>query len=154
MTKFCLNQWNKNKDKLRAVFKTEIQWDTCSYKDLIVAVVENVLNNDNPSEQWDATRIHEIDDGDYQGTLLYLIPMITYQPAEYEYLITFVEYGSCNVCDTLQNIQSLGEYSAKTLNEEQVELYMTLCKEILANIKKPFNTGWRHDEKFDEVTIN
>lgn len=152
MTKFCLSQWNKNKDKLRAVFQTEDQWLTCSYKDLVGAVVENVLNNhDEPVGYWDASKIHEIDDGDYQGTLLFLIPMDTYQPAEHEYLITFVDYGSCSGCDTLKYAQSIGEYSAKSLSEKQAELYMTLCKDILANMKKPFNTGWRHDEKFDVV---
>ena len=96
----------------------------------------------------DLEKITEIDNGDYQGTLLFLIPFDTYQPFEYEYLMTFVGYGSCSGCDTLQSIQH--GYHQK-LTEGQVNDFMTLCKDILTNTIRPYNCGWREQEVFNQA---
>lgn len=50
----------------------------------------------------DPDKIHVIDDGDYQGTLVYVIPEKCYQPSDYWYVRIY--YGSCSGCDTLQGI--------------------------------------------------
>jgi hypothetical protein len=50
----------------------------------------------------DIDRIHKIDDGDYQGILLFVIAEEGYQPDTY--WVTSVRYGSCSVCDTLESI--------------------------------------------------
>lgn len=55
----------------------------------------------------DLTRIHEIDDGDYQGTLLFVVAAQGYQPSTY--WATKVSYGSCSGCDTLEAIWDMGE---------------------------------------------
>jgi hypothetical protein len=75
--------------------------------------------------------LHCIDDGDYQGTLLFLIPEDTYQPDNYYYVK--VEYGSCSGCDTLESIR---DYDSDTPNDEQVKDYMTLCLHIIQKFKK------------------
>ena len=85
---------------------------------------------------FDIGNLHEIDDGDYQGTLLYIIPKKTYQPSYWEYVATYVYYGSCSGCDTLLGILSYGE---DLPNEVQVKEYAELCLDILQHCKYPFN---------------
>lgn len=50
--------------------------------------------------------VTRIDDGDYQGTLLYFWHMDHYQPEPQKYFWTFINYGSCSVCDTMLGIES------------------------------------------------
>ena len=152
MIKYCLEKWDANKELLRKAL-SEANLTECVYLDLVKMVVRYVLNDENEYDydRWDYDRITEIDNGDYQGTLLYLIPKNTYQPAEYEYLMAFVDYGSCSGCDTLQYLQSL-IYPNQT--EKDVADFMKLCKDILTSIIKPYNYGWRHDERFDVCEVN
>ena len=143
MIKYCLKKWDENKDDLELALRRYSNINCCDYRDLVKLVTKNILG-----DEWDAEKITEIDDGHYQGTLLFLIPMNTYQPSEYEYLATFVNYGSCSVCDTLQGIQ---DYSDEPATEEQIKCFMALCKDIVANMRKPFNNGWRNEPEFEEV---
>ena len=96
--------------------------------------------------EWSSKTITQVDNGDYQGTLLFLIPRNTYQPAEYDYLITYVGYGSCSGCDTLLDIQSFkdGAY----LNKQQIKAFMTLSKDIVMNMRRLYNEGWRYNEAY------
>lgn len=97
---------------------------------------------------WDSEEISEIDNGEYQGTLLYLIPRKTDSPLEYDYLMTYVGYGTCSGCDTLQGIQ---DDIINEISEESLEDFMTLCRDIITRMIKPYNMGWREDEEFTEV---
>ncbi|EGT3640495.1 TPA: hypothetical protein ACP6IR_000056 [Clostridioides difficile] len=148
MIKYCKEKWIKNKTRLHeALLESDfINRDSyCSYEDLVKLSVKHILNdNINEDDEWDVDNISEIDNGDYQGTLLYLIPKKTYQPNEYEYLMTYVGYGSCSDCDTLINIQDSD-------SEDSIEDYMCLCKDIICNIIKPYNFGWREDDKYNVV---
>lgn len=101
MIKYCLRKWEENKEKLEKSLLEDKSLNTCDYKHLVEKVVEVILNNGD-GKTWDVGNITEIDNGDYQGTLLYLIPEDTYQPSEYEYLMTYVGYGSCSGCDTFR----------------------------------------------------
>jgi hypothetical protein len=143
MIKYCLKKWDENKDDLELALQRYSNINCCDYLDLVKLVVKNILG-----DEWDAEKITEIDDGDYQGTLLFLIPMKTYQPSEYEYLATFVSYGSCSGCDTLLAIQ---DYLDKPATEKQIKCFMALCKDLVANMRKPFNNGWRSEPEFEEV---
>ncbi len=157
MIKYCYDKWNANQYRLRAWLRNETGLNGCCYKDLVKATVTYILNDGLTEplfcgEYWDANKITEIDNGDYQGTLLYLIPMDTYQPSECEYLMTYVGYGSCSGCDTLQHIQMLCDYSDEEhLTEQQIEDMMRLCKDIVCSMIKPYNTGWRYSADFDTV---
>ena len=63
--------------------------------------------------------------------------------------MTYVDYGSCSGCDTLQSIQS---FSGDKPTDSQLKDYMTLCKDLVCNMVKPFKSGWRNSEgEFDEV---
>lgn len=149
MIKYCYNKWNANKEKLRSWLKSTENLNSCDYKDLVKAVVAYILN-DGTNYTWNEDEITEIDNGEYQGTLLFLIPMETYQPNEYEYIMTYVNYGSCSGCDTLQYIQSL-DYGEKYPTDEQVVDFMQLCEDIVCNMIKPYNNGWRYSSEFDTV---
>lgn len=152
MLKIILEKWEQNKDKLKQVFETQNGFNNCQYKD-IVKTTFSIIYNDGAkysSEQLDIDNITEIDNGDYQGTLLYLIPFDTYQPSAGEYLMTYVGYGSCSGCDTLQAIQGCSD---GLLTSEQVKDFMLLAKDILQNTIKPYNYGWRQDDKFEHIEV-
>lgn len=84
-----------------------------------------------------------IDDGDYQGTQIFVIPLDTYQPNVTDYIVTNTYYGSCSGCDTLKSINS---YDYDELpNEEQIEDYMQLALHLLQKCKWLYNK-----EEFEE----
>ena len=157
MIKYCIEKWDKNKDILRSVLSNDEllnhvlnkndddPLEYLEYKDLVKLTVMFILNDEN---EWNENKIKEIDDGDYQGTLLYLIPEDTYQPNSSEYLMTFVEYGSCSGCDTLQRIQCFLDTKSR---DKSIDDLMNLCKDLICNMIKPYNTGWRHDERFNVI---
>jgi hypothetical protein len=100
-----------------------------SYRSLVTDVIKVIAADDYDAP--DPERIHEIDDGDYQGTLLYVIGARGYQPSDYFYVK--VRYGSCSGCDTLQGIR---EYQETPPREDQIKDYMTLALHIVQGLKK------------------
>ena len=156
MIKYCLKKWDANKDKLEQFYRTTTGWNECRYLDIVKAVVTYVLNDSagvapyDDYETWSVDEITEIDNGcSNHGTLLFLIPEYTSQPTEYEYLMTYAGYGSCSICDTLTAIQRYGK--GQYLTDVQIKSFMALSKDIITNMKKPYNCGWRNEEEFDEV---
>ena len=144
MLKYCKDKWSKNEELLKQALSLE-KLDNLDYEDLVRLSVKWILNSgENNRGNWDCDNIKCIDDGDYQGTQLYLIPKNTYQPEEYEYLMTYVGYGSCSGCDTLQSLQ---------MGNVDVDGYVKLCKDIICNIVKPYNCGWRNEEEFESVEL-
>lgn len=102
------------------------------YKEIVKAVVGLVTSTDEyGDDNPDPERIHEINDGDYQGTLLYVIAAKGYQPSDYWFVK--VSYGSCSGCDTLQAIHS---YSDDPPTEDQIKQYMTLALHVVQGLKK------------------
>ena len=115
-----------SKPTIRAIFQSKHPDD---YKEIVKIVVSHLgsVGYNRP----DPDRIHEIDDGDYQGTLVYVIGASGYQPSTYWSVM--VDYGSCSGCDTLESIQSCS-YGEEP-NEEQVDDYMTLALHIVQGLK-------------------
>lgn len=93
-----------------------------SYKQILQEVVRYL-------EDLDPERVHEIDDGEYQGTLIYVIGEVGYQPSSY--VTARVYYGSCSGCDTLQAIHN---YSDELPTPEQVKDYMTLALHMVESM--------------------
>jgi hypothetical protein len=122
-----VKQWEAKKDTLRAKFAAAHPED---YAAIVKGVVE-LLDSDDYYESPDSERVHQIDDGDYQGTLVFVIGAKGYQPSEYWYVK--VGYGSCSGCDALENIRS---YSGVSPTQSQIDDYMTLALHILQGIKK------------------
>lgn len=150
MIKYALKKWDENKDVLRnAIQQTEkdkrCTWD---YEEIVKLVCRYIFNENVSREEpmINVDGITMIDNGDYQGTLLFMLPFDAYQPAEYEYLMTYVGYGSCSGCDTLQCIQADDE-----TEKEMVDSYLGICKDIVSNTIRPYNQGWRNNGMFDSV---
>jgi hypothetical protein len=130
--------WDKNKGKLEERIKKCENHHQLVYTDLVKMLFETVINPEY-DDGWDEA-IFNVDDmtvldhGDYQGTLIFILHHNWYQPSVCDYVYTSVYYGSCSGCDTLQWIQSMGDYEeGATPNEEQIRDYMTLCLHLLQN---------------------
>lgn len=149
MLKIMRDRWAKNEGKLKAAIEF-LDINILDYKDLVRLTFREIFNNDeNGRDVLNLERITEIDDGSYQGTLIYLIPFDCYEPDESDYLMTYVGYGSCSGCDALQSIQ--GSWISRERQEKDI---LTLCKDIITNTVKPYNYGWRHNADFDVVEEN
>lgn len=132
MIQSFVNSFEKNKDKIRSFFEAG---HPDEYKDIVRNVIkfmeidymmdEGLINNPDPN------RIHEIDDGDYQGTLCFVISEKGYKPNNYYTVL--VGYGSCSGCDTLKAIRmdDIGNKPTK----EQIDDYMTLSLHIVQRLK-------------------
>ena len=156
MLKILVERWDRNKPLLVETLKEIENIRNIEYKDLVKITFSTIFNGKKPENNYiryddlNINRITEIDDGDYQGTLVYLIPFNSYQPSAHEYLMTYVYYGSCSCCDTLQGI--MDDYARN--KEKQVSELVDLCKDIITNTIKPYNHGWQHNPDFDHVEVN
>lgn len=129
MIKEFVERWDKYKDDLRDYFKNNKQEEYPTYEDIVKALFEYVINKDEGHYDYDIENITVIDDGDYQGTLIFILHKSKYQPEIENYIYTNVYYGSCSHCDTLKGIQS---WDLEELpNNDQVDSYMTLALHIL-----------------------
>lgn len=126
-TKF-IERFDSKRDEIKETLAFLL--DTCKYDiiyDDIVRIVIDAIHEDDGDP--DPNAIHEIDDGDYQGTLLFVIPADLYQP--YDYWYVRVEYGSCSVCDTLEGIL----YDSDD-REQQINDLFTLALHIFQGLNK------------------
>ena len=155
MIKYCVNKWDKNKGLLEEAIKERTDMAHVDYVDLLKMVVRYILNDGKETydSKWNPDAIHTIDDGDYQGTLLFLIPSTDYQPGASDYLMTCVYYGSCCGCDTLQAIQSYMPYTDESkVGEQQLKDFMTLCKDLVTSMIRPYKS-WDAGDEYDEVVF-
>jgi hypothetical protein len=129
MIKEIIFQWDTNKGKLEEHFK---QGHPGSYINIVKDIFEYVINNGDDFSSYDTEKLTVIDDGDYQGTQIFIIPKKTYQPDIEDYLITDTYYGSCSGCDTLQSIT---QYYGGLPTEEQVKDYMTLALHLVQKLR-------------------
>lgn len=152
MLKIMKERWDLNKNKLEHELRTRKGLNNCDYHDLVTLTFETIFNSsaeDDYGKKLDLDSLSRIDDGDYQGTLLFVIPFEVYQPCDGEYIMTYIGYGSCSGCDALQAAQ---EWTENDLLEDwQVKDFMSICKSIICNTVKPYNYGWREDDDFNPV---
>ena len=126
MIQTFVDRFMKNKVAIEAeIAKAQIS----SYDELVRIVVENVTDDDYTDHNPDPERIHCINDGAYQGTLVFVIACKGYQPSRY--WAVKIYYGSCSGCDTLQ---SISDYSSEPPNGEQIKDYMTLALHIVQGL--------------------
>ena len=126
---FCL-AWEKNKDKLEEYFRKTRQEEYGNYEDLVKLLFDIVINPSIECDHYrlDTENILVIDDGDYQGTQVFILHRDKYQPSVEDYVYTNTYYGSCSGCDTLL---SINEYEDGLPSESQVNDYMDLCLHLL-----------------------
>lgn len=123
MIKEFVQAWDKNKSTLEQYFKTHTQDAYDSYESL-VRLLFNIVINPAMVKPFNTENIIELDDGDWQGTQVFILHRNTYQPDICDYVYTNTYYGSCSGCDTLMAISG---YGYDIPSEEQVKDYMQLC---------------------------
>lgn len=135
MIKEFVKSWDKYKDELKDFFKNNTPSNYSDYEDIVKLLFEKVINVDlvDDFEKFDIENIKVIDDGDYQGTQIFIIHRDSYQPDINEYVYTHTCYGSCSGCDTLLAI--LGYNYDEKPNEQQVEDLMQLALHLLQRCK-------------------
>lgn len=180
MLQYCVDKWERNKEKLKRAIEEDCTINNSGYDYLVKLIVRYILNDGEcrkgekwewlDADRWDEERITMIDDGQYQGTLLFLIPQVTMSPFHWQYLQTYVEYGSCSLCDTLEGIQENDKEYTQSLDKlmkdtemsyaeackglkpskTQVEDYMTLCRNLICHMERPFyNPQWTVGDDFE-----
>ena len=132
MEKEIIEQWEKNKPKLEEYFKTTKQEEYSTYQSIVEKIFEICITKADSYNKWNYKNITCVDDGDYQGTQIFLIPKDTYQPSADEYLVTNTYYGSCSGCDTLE---AISRYEDGLPSEEQLKDYMTLALHLVQKTK-------------------
>ena len=137
--------WDANQEHLIKSFEDK---PPRSYKEILERLIEIVLNPylteettvDYPEDGGiDIRDIVEINNGDYQGTLLYVMPFDKYQPSVDEYVYTYVGYGSCSSCDTLQRIQCFYNLDDEDNKQDKVgaaKEFHTLALHMLQRFKR------------------
>lgn len=113
------------RDNLRKLLIDKNWFDYIDIVKIVIEAVHDGYGSPNPEN------IHEIDDGDYQGTLLFVIPSDNYQP--YTYWYVKIAYGSCSGCDTLMAILE-GDFG-NTI-DEKVDSLFTLALHIIQGLKR------------------
>lgn len=134
MIKKFVEKWDKYKGNLENYFRNTRQEEYQDYKDIVKALFENVINKDE-TDFWNKFNLEEmtlIDDGDYQGTQIFIIPLDTYQPDINNYVVTNTYYGSCSGCDTLLGISN---YEQGLPTDKQIKDYMELALHLLQKCK-------------------
>ena len=127
MIKEFVEKWNKYKNDLEEFFRNTEQEKYSSYEEIVRILFDKVINKDE-EEPFDTKNICVIDDGNYQGTQIFILHKDVYQPRIDEYVYTNTYYGSCSGCDTLLSISS---YIDELPSEEQIKEYMTLALHLL-----------------------
>jgi len=122
-----IQAWDARKDNLAYWFRTTPQ-EILSYEVILKAIIDEVINPTLDGKKWDSEKIHTIDDGDYQGCQIFIVPMDEYQPSPCQYFTTYQNYGSCSGCDLLEGIRN---YYNSIPTEEQVKEYMMLALHLL-----------------------
>lgn len=120
-----VTRFDEKREDIKAAFKAKAP---DNYKEIVKVVIEAISTEYGDP---DPEKIHLIDDGHYQGTLLFIIPEKGYQPSTYWSVM--VGYGSCSGCDTLESISN---YSSEPPTEQQVNDYFTLALHILQGLKE------------------
>lgn len=100
-----------------------------SYEALAKRLVK-LLADPDEYEAPDPERVHTIDDGHYQGTLLFVIGSTGYQPSKYWAIA--VSYGSCSGCDSFC---AIGGYSDDPVTEQQAAEYYTLMLHMVQEMR-------------------
>lgn len=126
-----VKQWEKRKHILEQWL---IENEPNSYEHLYFKLFKLVVIEPESRfyKEWDWSRHRVIDDGDFQGNIIFVLCNDSYQPDLHDYIFTSVAYGSCSGCDTFQALDEVSK-------EERVKGYMTLALHMV-QATESFNT--------------
>lgn len=130
MIKEFVEKWDKYKNDLENYFRNTKQLEYDEYEKIVKILFEKVVNRDLECDRdkFNTEDLVKIDDGEWQGTQIFILHKDSYQPNVEEYVYTSTYYGSCSSCDTLQEISS---YDGGLPDEDQIKDYMTLALHLL-----------------------
>jgi len=149
MIREFVEAWDANKNVLEEHFKTHDMEQYSEYSTLVRLLFNLVINpylTDNGQTVF-ALDIAGVDDGDYQGTQLFILHRDTYQPDISDYVVTHQYYGSCSGCDTLMAIHDCTEGLP---SEHQLKEYMMLCLHLLQRCKYLYTEEEHSNEIINE----
>ena len=132
MKEIIVNQWDAHKCELKLFFKTHLMSDYDDYEKIFRLVIKLILNGEGNSMNI-SDKFYVIDDGNWQGTQLFICHEDVYQPEMNNYYITDNYYGSCSGCDTLLGILEYDE--DKYPSEQQVKKFMQLALNMVQKMK-------------------
>lgn len=133
MLKQIVTQWDLNKKNLEEYFKKTPQSEYSPYMEILRQIIIHVLNGGDKSMNINPNEISVIDDGNYQGTQIFLFHVERYQPDVEDYYWTNNYYGSCDV------LLGISDYEGGLPNEEQIKEYMYLSLQLIQKIKKLYD---------------
>ena len=145
--------WGKSQNKLydyilENIEKFKYDGEYYSYDNIITFLLNFMYDNNSCSyNKIKFYNITKIDNGDYQGTLIFLISLEDYSPCATNYLITYIDYGSCEGCDALLSAISYIDYDKKYAAKS----ILMICKDLISHIKKPYYSP--RDEKFGLIEM-
>ena len=149
MNRYSIERWNSKDKCLRKVLMHYPGLEKIGYEELMSLCVEYVINSDFRRYK---KEIVSVTSGEYNGEMLFvLIP----EDETGDFLVSYIGYGSSVLCDMLKRIQE--SWSKNEIDKaEAVNELMYICKDMVCNLVKPYNAGWRHDPRFDiiEETLN
>lgn len=126
MLKYCVDQWEKNKENLRKAFENcNIYSD---HDDFARLVIENIF------PEWKNYELGLHYYNEYQGDVVFFIS--SGDDSRHNLFLSWLFYGSCSVCDALQ---------AAAESEERVDDFMSLALNFIQNMTHPYYDG-KHDE--------
>lgn len=133
MIKEFVQQWDERKHLLEEWLKEN---KPSQYEDIYKKLFELVITQPNGyADDWNWERFRVIDDGHYQGNLIFILCNDSYQPDLRDYIFTDVSYGSCSGCDTFEHIRDLADWDEDKNTDEQVNQYMTLALHMVQETK-------------------
>lgn len=117
MNRYCVEQWEKNKENLRKAFENSNVYS--DYQEFAQLVIENIF----PDWKVHVVDVHYFGDC-YYGDVIFFIHS-RYDEHCYQSILS---YGSCSVCDTLQRAADSG-----------VADLMTVALHFIQNMREPFD---------------
>ena len=118
MNKYCVNQWEKNKENLRKAFENIDNYFDFDYQEFAQLVIKNIF----PDWEGHSVNVHYWGDS-YFGEVIFFIHSF-YDGHCY---LSTLSYGSCTVCDTLQ--RAMGD----------VNDLMSVALHLIQGMRKPFD---------------
>ena len=131
MLKYCVDQWEKNKENLHQAFNDcDIYRD---YEEFARIIIRSVF------PEWTDYDVIIMKQGDYTGDVIFFISADT-EGSKNDIFLSYLRYGSCSVCDTLMRAAE---------SEERVEDQMRIALHFIQDIKHPFSNSY-NPSKYDE----
>lgn len=133
-----IDKFIKKFDEKRDWIKSKLLDSSClpNYEMLLRLLCEAISGDDEEYEFPNPNCIKLVDFGDYQGTLVFVIGGHGYQP--HAHWATWVWYGSCGGCDTLQAINDCVAYdyenSQCTPSDKDVDAWITVMLHMLQHM--------------------